>query len=112
MGRCSSYSGSSLRPRSKLHSTHRCSGLHSALLTLLTLLPRPFTHSTTHRIMPAVRKTRKSAKAAADPYVKAETEASVKDETTTSGGEDKPKLNTSTSTYDRVQMFSDIIRVR
>lgn len=54
--------------------------------------------------MPAVRKTKKNIKPA-KPYVTSEEGHKVKVE------EDKPKADVGNGTYDRVQMFSDIIRV-
>lgn len=54
--------------------------------------------------MPAVRNTKKDIKPA-KPYVKSEEGAKVKVK------EDKPKADVGNGTYDRVQMFSDIIRV-
>lgn len=54
--------------------------------------------------MPAVRKTKKTPKAA-KPYVKTEQGAEVKIE------EGMSKADVGNGTYDRIQMFSDVIRV-
>lgn len=53
--------------------------------------------------MPAVRKTKKSCKST-KPYVKNEEDAEVK-------VVEDDKADVGNGTYDRVQMFSDIIRV-
>lgn len=93
-------------PKEDTRHTSVCAGSHSApttfrvqhILFLTLLLPLTST-------MPAIRKTKKSTKSST-PYAKKEKGVKAKDEQ-----EDKPKIDVGNGTYDRVQMFSDIIRV-
>lgn len=91
-------------PKEGTQHTTVCAGSHSVPKTFRThrfLFLTPLSPLTT--TMPAIRTTKKkSTKSASGPYAKSE--QGVKTEKGT-------KVDPSNGTYDRVQMFSDIVRV-